>query len=637
MVVEQGSDTIRVNARKTDAFDLFNFHHYDGPNPYLNTAAYVFDLTMTGHTTPLPIEEYVEVISDRYPHMAEETYEDYAHLFARTVAEVSKLDMELYGHCWSVHSGPNEHFRVAVQSIHPRTSRNVIYTVWDWIEAITDDRSFALTEQITLLQDLFRDSVYGGPTVYALMKTAADQGIPAFYLWDEGLMQYGYGRKQVRGQATTFDPDSHLDSDFTTRKDDCKAFLHTLGFPIPQGDIVRTLEDALLTARQIGYPVAVKPVVGHKGIGVTANVRTSDELEQAYERALEAIAPDQAIRIIIEQSISGKDYRLLCVNGKFVAATERRPASVTGDGESTIEELIDRENQMPARSDTPTSPMGKIKTDDAMRFYLKEQGLSLDSVLDAGETVFLRKVANLSAGGLSIDATPNVHSDNVILAQDIAQHFRLTCLGIDVIASDLSKSWRDGNFGILEINAAPGIFMHLKPAVGDSVDVPSHILKTFFASSQDARIPIISVNRIDERDLLELIDHILFQHPNCSVGAVCRQGVFVNRSRKVFHSNYNVNVQNLLRNPKLDLLIVEYPEDVLEREGMFYYGSDLVVLDNPTDIENVLTRDVFDTSTVVVRQHETISIQRKGLMERYQLGPDEPFSRVYLKELSTVL
>jgi len=636
MVLEQFSELVRVNARKTDVFDIFNFKHYMGPNPYLDRAALVFDFALTKYNQPLPLDEYVSQIGDRYSHIPDETYESYGHLFARTVSEVGKLDMGLHLNHWNVKLYP-EFVRISVQSLHARTSRAVVYFVWDWFEAITQNQDIAFEEQIKNLQNQFRQSVYGGPTVYALLRTASEKGIPAFYLWDEGLMQYGYGKKQVRGVATTFDCDSHIDSDFTTRKDDCKAFLSTLGFPVPKGDIVISREEALTAAKEIGYPVAVKPVAGHKGIGVTAEVQDSEELKSAFARAVKAIPEEQSIRVIVEKSLTGADFRLLCVNGRFVAATERRPASVVGDGKSNIAELIRRENHTKARLDTPTSPMSKIQSDESMEMYLEEQGLSLDGVLEAGRTVYLRKVANLSAGGVSIDATPTVHPDNIILAQDIAQHFRLTCLGIDVIAPSLAKSWKSGNFGILEINAAPGIFMHLNPAVGESVDVPSHILETFFESEADARIPLIAFNRISIQELQETIDHILLQHPDWTIGAVCRDAVFVNRSEKILNKEYNSNIQNLLRNPKLDLLIAEYEEEVLERDGMFYYGSNMVVLDNPTETEMMLTRDVFDDSTIVIKQGDSISIRRKGLIEQYELGSSEPFSRVYLKEIPTIL
>jgi cyanophycin synthetase len=636
MIQEKSTDAVRVNARKTDVFDVFDFKHFMGANPYLDTGALVFSFALTEYKQPLPIDEYVSIIGDRYPHIKEQTYDSHADLFARTVAEVGKLDMGLHLNRWSVKPYPH-YKKISVQSLHERTTRSVLYFVWDWFEAITQKEDIAFEEQMRTLQNRFRQSVYGGPTVYTLLRTAYEKGIPSFYLWEEGLMQYGYGKKQVRGVATTFDCDAHLDSDFTTRKDDCKAFLNTLGFPVPQGDIVATEREALGVAREIGYPVAVKPVVGHKGIGVTADVQDSRELESAFERALKAIPENEPTRIIIEKSISGADFRLLCVNGRFVAATERRPASIVGDGHSTIAELIREENRKPARLDTPTSPMSKIQSDEAMELYLDEQRLSLDSVIEKGRTVYLRKVANLSAGGISIDATRTIHDDNIILAQDIAQHFRLTCLGIDVITKSLDKSWKDGNFAILEINAAPGILMHLNPAVGESVDVPSHILETFFESGTDARIPILTFNKISVSELQETIDHILLQHPDWTIGAVCQNAVFVNRSKKILNKDYNSNVLSLLRNPKLDLLIAEYDQDTFENDGMFYQGSNMVVLDNPTEIEMMLARDVFDGSTVVIKKGDTVSIRRKGLIEDYSLGIDEPFTRVYLKEIGTIL
>ncbi|MBE9006450.1 cyanophycin synthetase [Fortiea sp. LEGE XX443] len=636
MIQEKSTNVVRINARRTDVFDVFNFQHYNGSNPYLDRGALVFDFALTGYREPLPIEDYVARISDRYPHLGNETYESYAHLFARTASEVGKLEMDLHLGHWNVK--PYDKFtRISIQSLHARTTRAMIYCVWDWFEAISQDEDFLFDDQLVKLQTRFRKSVYGGPTVYSLLRTADEKGIPTFYLWDEGLMQYGWGKKQVRGVATTFDCDSHLDSDFTTRKDDCKDFLHNLGFPVPNGEIVASEKEALIVAKEIGYPVAVKPVVGHKGIGVTAEVQDSYELESAYGRALAAIPEDQPTRIIVEKSISGKDFRLLCVNGKFVAATERRPASVTGDGKHTINELIRQENRKPARLDSPTSPMSNIQIDEAMELYLEEQRLSLKSVPEKGQTVYLRKVANLSAGGMSINATHTIHDDNIILAQDIAQHFRLTCLGIDIIAEDLAESWKKSNLAILEINAAPGILMHLNPAVGESVDVPSHILETFFESGIDARIPTITFNKISVQELQTIIDHILLHHPEWTVGAVCREAVFVNRSQKVLRPDYNSNIQSLLRHPKLDLLIAEYESDILETEGMFYQGSNLVILDNPTESEMMLVRDVIDGSTVVIKKDKDISIRRKGLIEDYTLGEDEPFNRVYLKEVGTIL
>ena len=636
MLSEPSAEPIRINARKTDVFDLFNVREYIGASPYLHCPAVVFDLALTGYDRPLEMEHYLAVIGEKYPKLRETEPHSHAELFARTVAEVNKLDMDLHLKGWNVIEQEN-FSHVAIEALHLRTTREAIYAVWDWFEAIDRGDDFDIAGEIESLQQIFRSSVYGGPTVYSLLRSANEKEIPTFYLWDEGLMQYGYGNKQIRGVATTFDTDSHLDSDFTTLKDDCKRFLAELGFPVPEGDIVYSLDEALDSAEKIGYPVAIKPVSGHKGIGVTADVMDAEELASAYERAAAAIPEEESKSIIVEKSIKGHDYRLLCVNGRFVAAIERQPAFVIGDGESTLEELIQRENSTPQRSDTPTSPMGKIQTDEAMHRYLEEQNFSLDSVLEREEKVYLRKVANLSSGGFSIDATRRVHPDNIVLAQDIAQHFRLTCMGIDVITEDVAKSWKEGNFGIIEINAAPGVYMHLNPAIGEPVDVASRILETFFATPKDARIPIITFNRVTLRQLQQLSDRILMSHPDWTIGAVSRQGIIINRSEKKLNRHYNTNVRNLLRNPQLDLLIAEYDETVLEAEGMFYQGSNMVVLDNPSQTEMMLARDVFDNSTVIIKEEQQVSIKRQGLLEQYQLESGEKLEQVYLKEINAIL
>lgn len=637
MVLDQSIDIIPVNARASDLFDLFNFKHYLGPNPYLERGAFIFDFALTGHGETLPLEDYVAVIAQSYPQLQDSAYESYAHLFAHTTVEVGKLNMDLHCQHCSVRSIGKNAARLAIESIHESTSYGVAYAVWDWFEAISRQQSFRIDQQIELLQTRFRRSVYGGPTVYALLRSAHAKGIPTFYLPDEGLMQYGYGRKQVRGVATTFNRDSHIDSDFTTRKDDCKAFLGALGFPVPKGDIVRTRDEALKVAERIGYPVAVKPVVGHKGIGVTAEVQDEDDLEFAFDRAVDAHEEGQVVRIIVEQNVTGFDFRLLCVDGKFVAATERRPASVMGDGKSTIAELIAKENSKPERLDTPTSPLGKIIKDEAMERYLEEQNLSQNSIPDFAEVIYLRKVANLSAGGVSIDATDRVHPDNIILAQDVAQHFGLVCLGIDVLTPDVSRSWKQGKFGIIEINSAPGVYMHLRPSVGSRVNVTDRILETFFSSGSDARIPIISFNYIPVDELQELIDHITMKHPTWTIGATCQNTVLINRSEKNMVGSYNTKIQSLLRNPKLDLLITEYSEERLEQAGCFYDFSDIVILDNPTETEMTLTRNIRDNATIVIKQNDMISVRSRGLVNRYQLGEHEPFKRAYWKEISAIL
>ena len=620
---------VRLNARDSDAFDLGNLLFYPGPSVYLDRPAMVFDLRLTGGPHPLPVADYVAAVARTYPQLTGTTYPDHAHLFAALVSLVAKLDIGLHPDRWAVH--PRGRFdRIATQALDRRTQHQAIYLVWDWLECIRAGEPFDHAGRMAKLQAGFNRSPYGGPTTYAILSAADARGIPTAYLRTEGLMQYGYGRRQVRGVSTTFSTDSQLDSGFTTRKDDCKAFLAKLGFPVPQGEVVDTLDEAVEAAEEIGYPVAVKPLGGHKGIGVTANVRDADELAAAFARA-------GGEDVIVETSLSGSDFRLLCVNGRFVAGLERRPPWVEGDGVSTIEQLIDHENATPERADSPVSPMGKIIKDEAMIACIEQQGYTRQSIPAAGAVVNLRKVANLSAGGVSIDVTPSVHVDNIVLAQEVARHFRLTCLGIDVMAPDLARSWKEGGLGIIEINAAPGVFMHVHPARGDGVDVPGAILDTWFGQGRPARIPIFAFNALGPESIKEIVDLVLSRFPHWNVGAVCPKGVFINRSERPMHRDYLVNVDNLLRDPGIDLLLVAYDGDTLEHDGMAHEGHDMVVLDKPTPNEEILARDLRPGGTLIKLTGRDVLVRRQGLVEEFTLDPLERFGRVFLREVALIV
>ncbi|MFO1038621.1 MAG: hypothetical protein U1E45_17425 [Geminicoccaceae bacterium] len=626
------AEIVRLNARPTDAFDLFNFHFYEGPNPYLSRSATVFDFSLTRRPEPLPQDRLLAEITKVYPHLTGMVFPGYAWMFARIVAEASRLDMGLGLDRFSVVRS-EKFYRIAVESIHRLTSKRIVFFVWDWLEAIGQGEIFDYPARMARIQHIFNRSAFGGPTTYALLQAAHRQGVPTLYLRDEGLMQYGYGRKQVRGVSTTFSTDSQLDSDFTTRKDDCKAFLTRLGFPAPHGDVVTTEEEAIAAAEEIGYPVAVKPLAGHKGIGVTAAVPGPEELRAAFARA----GSGDGSSIIVETSLPGTDFRLLCVNGRFVAALERRPAWIEGDGRRTVTELIEIENARPARADNPASPLGKIIVDEAMDALLKQQDLTRDSVPEKGRIVWLRKVANLSAGGVSIDVTSEVHVDNMVLAQEIASYFRLTCLGIDVMAESLARSWKEGGFGIIEFNAAPGVYMHVNPAVGEGVDVPGAIIKTHFPTPAAARIPIFVFNRIEPESIKEIVDLVLSRFPTWNVGAVCPRGVFMNRAERPLSKHYNANVRSLLRSPKIDLLIVAYDEATLEDEGMIHVGHNIAVLDKPTPVEETLARDLLEGGTMIKLTGDHVLVRRGGLIEEYTLDPAERFGRVFLREIAIVL
>lgn len=621
-----------MNLPQLLTFHCFNFQHYPGPNPYLNRSALVFDWVIFGH--PLPLAAYPAAIARDCPGLELAPLENYVELFAQVLSWVSRLEAGLFCDRVAI-TTQQSRYRLALHCLDYRTSRGAVALTTEWLEALTQDQPFALAERLQSLQASFRRSVFGDPTVYALVQKAWEKQIPFGFLWDEGLMQYGYGKQQVRSLSTIFDRDSVLDSDLTTQKDDCKDFLEKNGFPVPQGKIVYAFDEALATVKAIGYPVAVKPVVGHEGIGVTAQVQDDEGLAFAYQNAIAAIAEGDS-RILIEQSLIGSDFRLLTIGGQFVAAMERRPPFVIGDGLATVQTLIERENATLNRKDTPTSALAKILIDDSLNHCLAEQDLSLETVLAADRLIYLRKVANISSGGVSIDATPTIHPDNRQLAADISQYFRLVTLGIDIIASDLSRSWKEGNFGIIEINASPGLLMHLNPAIGQSIDVTEKIFKHLFPLPRPGRIPVITFNRLPTRAIARISEQILSQHPQAKIGIVNSEGIWINRSPKVFRKDYNANIQRLLRHPQLDLLVAEYSEPILLQDGMIYEGSDLLILEEPTAIELTLTRDVLPQGTILLKQDQKITVQTGKTTTNYEES-SQLWRDLYLNAIASLL
>jgi cyanophycin synthetase len=573
-----------------DFFSLSARTVFPGPSTELSLEAVVFDLVE--HAT-VPLDTLWGQTVDRLPKLADERPPAaFPELLARLVVAVQQLEMDLYARNWAVRTVDGAH-RLAIQYVDPNTCLACIDLVEDWLHAALEGLDFPYGPRFEECLHIFTRSRFGGPTIYSLLEAGYQSGIPAMYLRSEDVVQWGQGRKQLRGRSTVLHRDSIKDTELTTYKDRAKAFLEDLGLPVPHGEVVLSLNEAEFAARRVGFPVVIKPVVGHKGQGVTTGVCSEHDIKYAFDVAREASGSPHS-DIIVEKEISGTDHRLLTVKGKFVAALQRIPAYVSGDGRHSIEELIETENARPERADTPRSPMGKILIDDDLVQFLHGQGRSLHDVPREGEEVVLRRVANISAGGVSVNVTDAIHPANVKLAEDVAKFLNVLALGIDLLAEDISKPWTESPCAIIEINAGPGIFMHLVPARGESIDVPRLILRSVFPTADAARIPTLVFNRLTETLAARLTDVALRYAGVHEVGVAKLDGLFFNGvffSRRPRHID---TIRNMMRSPRLDLALIEYDEGHLVAEGTYHWGADVVVLDEPTQMERAtLTRDLL--------------------------------------------
>ncbi len=355
------------------------------------------------------------------------------------------------------------------------------------IRACIADRAIDVTAIVEQLLSLY-EAVRLGPSTAALVEEAKRRGIPVRRLNNYSLVQLGLGKNLRRIQATLSDYTSAIAVEIAQDKDDTKRVLGNIGLPVPKGDVATTIERALEIVDEIGYPVILKPLDASHGRGISGRIDNDEALHEAWNDAREF-----SNRIVVEQYAEGRDYRVLVINGRVVACAERIPACVTGDGTSTIAQLIEHENRDPRRGVGHTKTLTKLPVDSRTIGYLRKHGLTLESVPEKGQIVYLRGTANLSTGGTAIDRTDEMHPDNVTACEMAAGIIGLDIAGIDVLTRDISVPFRENGAVIIEVNAGPGIRMHAHPTEGTPRNVAAPIIDMLYPPGAKSTIPVIAV------------------------------------------------------------------------------------------------------------------------------------------------
>ncbi len=313
------------------------------------------------------------------------------------------------------------------------------------------------------------------PVLSVILKAAEGRGIPWLWNSEVGYYQLGHGRHRKWIEATITGNLSVLGYDVARRKSLANQLLRSLALPAPQSVVTTDVDEAIAAALKIGYPVVVKPMIGHKGIGITVGVASDHDLLDAFKKAWKINKS-----VIIEQLILGGDTRLLVVGRKLVAAASRNPPQVKGDGHNPVARLIEIEN---ARRLTNPGVALPIEVDGDLRQTLLRQGLRLDSILPADATARLRTVANWSQGGTTTDITDIVHPDNADMAVRAALAVGVDVAGIDFITPDITRPYYDVGGAICEINYRPGLRVHLAADVERKRDLGTPIVDSMFAGN----------------------------------------------------------------------------------------------------------------------------------------------------------
>ena len=443
------------------------------------------------------------------------------------------------------------------------------------IEAAADAAPFDLNKAVHELKSLNED-IRLGPSTGAIVDAAIRRNVPIARLTDGSLVQMGWGRKQKRIWAAETSNTSAIAESIAQDKELTKRMLHAGGISVPSGAVVDNVEDACRVAREANAPVVLKPKNGSQGEGVTVLLKTEEQVREAF-----ATAKQFDSKIIVECFIPGQDYRFLVVGSRVVAAARREPAQVTGDGVSTVRELVEIENSDPRRGDGHAHSLTKIPLDKIALATLAEHGLTESSVLEKGHRVFLRNNGNLSTGGTATDVTDDVHPELAASVVSAAQIVGLDICGIDVMCETVHKSLEEQGGAILEVNAAPGLRMHLDPSYGKGRPVGEAIIDTMFPAGSDGRIPVVAVTGTNGKTTtVRMTAHILESTGLC-VGWTTTDGVRV-AGHWIDKGDCSGprSARKVLMHPDVDAAVFETARGGILREGLGFDHCTVAVVTN---------------------------------------------------------
>jgi cyanophycin synthetase len=352
--------------------------------------------------------------------------------------------------------------------------------------------------------------------------------------------------------------------------------LDAASIPVASGSICVDEEDLEATIRKINYPIVIKPLDGNHGKGASINVTN-------WEDAVEGLAHAKKYsrRVIVEKFISGFDFRVLVIDNKVVAAAQRVPAHVIGNGKMTIQELIDDTNKDPRRGYGHENVLTEITVDRDTTELLEKLGYTLETIPAKDEVVYLKSTANLSTGGTSIDVTDMMHPENIFIAERISRVIGLDVCGIDIMAQNLTESLKENGGVILEVNAAPGFRMHLAPSSGLPRNVAAPVIDMLYPPGKQSRIPIVAITGTNGKTTTtRLLAHIVKNNGH-KVGFTTSDGIYIqNHMMEKGDTTGPISAEYVLKDPTVDFAVLETARGGILRSGLGFSQCDIGIITN---------------------------------------------------------
>ena len=455
-------------------------------------------------------------------------------------------------------------YKVIVSASEEAVTLQAFKFARDLLLTLIKDNGDAIAQREQIIEALreLSDDLCLGPSTACIVNAATVREIPYIRLSSGNLVQLGYGSKQRRIWTAETDQTSAIAETISRDKDLTKSLLASAGVPTPEGRTVSSPDDAWEAAQDIGLPVVVKPIDGNHGRGVFINLYTQQEIEAAY-----AVAINEGSEVLVERHIIGDEHRLLVVGNKVVAAAKGETVWITGDGKHTVLELIQIQiNSDPRRGTTEECPLNPVRIDSAVELELARQKLTDSSIPAIDQKVLIQ-----SNGNVAFDVTDLVHPEVAHQVALAARVVGLEIAGIDLVAQDISKPLEAQNAAIVEVNAGPGLLMHLKPASGKPQPVGEEIANHLFPPGYDFRIPIIGISGNSGRTIVaEMVAHFA-RLTNAHVGLSTSKGLyFGNRTIKRNSTSHWENARRALQNRAVEIAVIESDNSSLLLEGLAY-------------------------------------------------------------------
>ena len=533
-----------------------------------------------------------------------------AHILEHVTLELQNLAGLPGGFGKAREAGPRGVYKVIVRAWQEDVTRAALGHARELVLAAMEDRPFDVAAAIEELADL-ADSRCLGPSTASIVDAADDRDIPHIRLLETGnLVQLGHGATMRRIWTAETDRTSAIAEGISRDKDLTKQLLAAAGVPVPEGRTVESAEDAWEAAEDIGLPVVVKPSDGNHARGVSLNLKTREEVMHAF-----AAAEAEGSEVIVESFIPGQEHRLLVVGGKVVAATRGEIIHVSGDGKSTIGQLIDTQvNTDPRRGEEEHLPLETLRAGDAvLLLLLQRQGLTPDSVLPRGETAVVQRTGNMA-----IDVTGQVHPD---IAEQMALAARVVGLdiaGIDLVVEDIAKPLRAQGGAIVEVNAGPGLLMHLKPAVGRAQPVGEAIAEHLFPGNGTGRVPIVGLIGDGESALASRLIAALLQLQGQQTALACGDGLFLGARQlsKASALGYEPGERMLINRTVQAAVFETSPRHILA-EGLPYDRCQVGVvmaMPGPEGLQDLYVTDAEQMPNIVRTQIDVVLPQGAAVL-----------------------